>query len=217
MGRHPEGPHLCHAHLAQARPHGRPKRESAGSAPGPAANNFIAAVGQTKGSLVQVNLTANTDLTSVAEFQRLVVRESEGSLVRLENIAEVVLGSEDNDSEVRFSGQTAVFMGIFPLSNASALEVIKGVRKEMAAIQAELPSGLCARIAYDATEYIDNAIQEVTHTLVLTLFIVALIIFLFLGSLRSTFIPMVAIPLPLIGGLFLMQVFGFSINLLTLL
>ncbi len=182
-----------------------------------AANNFLAAVGQTKGALVQVNLTANTDLSSVAEFKRLVVRESEGTLVRLEDIAEVVLGSEDYDTEVRFSGQTAVFMGIFPLPNANALEVIKGVREEMAAIQAELPGGLSGRIAYDATEYIDNAIQEVTRTLVLTLLIVALVIFLFLGSLRSALIPMVAIPLALVGGLFLMQIFGFSINLLTLL
>jgi len=182
-----------------------------------AANNFLAAVGQTKGALVQVNLTANTDLTSVAEFKRLVVRESAGALVRLEDIAEVVLGSEDYDTEVRFSGQTAVFMGIFPLPNANALEVIKGVRKEMASIMAELPGGLSGRIAYDATEYIDNAIQEVTRTLALTLVIVALVIFLFLGSLRSAFIPMVAIPLALVGGLFLMQIFGFSINLLTLL
>ncbi len=182
-----------------------------------AANNFIAAVGQTKGSLVQVNLTANTDLTSVAEFRRLVVRQRGGALVRLEDIADVVLGSEDYDTEVRFSGQTAVFMGIWSLPNANSLDVIKAVRKEMAAIQAELPSGLDGRIAYDATAYIDNAIREVTHTLVLTLVIVALIIFLFLGSFRSAFIPMLAIPLSLIGGFFLMQVFGFSINLLTLL
>lgn len=182
-----------------------------------AANNFIAAVGQTKGSLVQVNLTANTDLTSVAEFRRLVVRQRGGALVRLEDIADVVLGSEDYDTEVRFSGQTAVFMGIWPLPNANSLDVIKAVRKEMAAIQAELPSGLDGQIAYDATAYIDNAIREVTHTLVLTLVIVALIIFLFLGSFRSAFIPMLAIPLSLIGGFFLMQVFGFSINLLTLL
>jgi multidrug efflux pump len=182
-----------------------------------AANNFIAAVGQTKGALVQVNLTANTDLTSVGEFRRLVVRESGGALVRLEDIADVVLGSEDYDTEVRFSGQTAVFMGIWPLPNANSLDVIKAVRKEMAAIRAELPSGLAGRIAYDATEYIDNAIHEVSYTLIMTLIIVALIIFLFLGSFRSAFVPMLAIPLSLIGGFFLMQVLGFSINLLTLL
>jgi multidrug efflux pump len=182
-----------------------------------AANNFIAAVGQTKGALVQVNLTANTNLQSVEEFKRLVVRQSGGALVRLEDIADVVLGSEDYDSEVRFSGQTAVFMGIWPLPNANSLEVIKAVRLEMAAIVQALPGGLGGRVAYDATEYIDNAIREVTETLVITLVIVAAVLFLFLGSLRSALIPMVAIPLALIGGLFLMQVFGFSINLLTLL
>ena len=182
-----------------------------------AANNFIAAVGQTKGSLVQVNLSANTDLTSVDEFKRLVVREQDGMLVRLEDIADVVLGSEDYDTEVRFSGQTAVFMGIWPLPNANSLDVIKAVRKEMAAIKAALPSGLVGQVAYDATRYIDNAIGEVTRTLLITLVIVAAVIFLFLGSFRSALIPMIAIPLALVGGLFLMQVVGFSINLLTLL
>jgi multidrug efflux pump len=182
-----------------------------------AANNFIAAVGQTKGSLVQVNLSANTDLTSVAEFKRLVVREQDGALVRLEDVADIVLGSEDYDTEVRFSGQTAVFMGIWPLPNANSLDVIKAIRSEMAAIQAALPSGLDGRVAYDATRYIDDAIGEVTQTLLITLVIVAAVIFLFLGSLRSALIPMIAIPLALVGGLFLMQIFGFSINLLTLL
>jgi multidrug efflux pump len=182
-----------------------------------AANNFIAAVGQTKGSLVQLNLSANTDLRSVNEFQRLVIREQDGALVRLEDVAEVVLGSEDYDTDVRFSGQTAVFMGIWPLPNANSLDVITAVSKEMDAIVAALPSGLNGRVAYDATKYIDNAIREVTTTLMLTLLIVAAVIFGFLGSLRSALVPLVAIPLSLVGGMFLMQVFGFSLNLLTLL
>ncbi len=182
-----------------------------------AANNFLAAVGRTKGAMVQVNLTANTDLRSAAEFNRLVVSETEGTVVRLEDIADVVLGAEDYDTEVRFSGQTAVFMGIWPLPNANALDVIKAVRIEMASIAEELPGGLTGRVAYDATAYIDNAISEVTETLVITLLIVVVIIFLFLGSVRSALVPVVAIPLSLIGGLFLMQVFGFTINLLTLL
>lgn len=182
-----------------------------------AANNFLSAVGKTKGTLVQVNLTANTDLTSVAEFKRLAVSQHDGAIVRLADIAEVVLGSEDYDTEVRFSGQTAVFMGIWPLPNANSLDIIKAVRTEMAAIQTALPGGLTGRIAYDATEYIENSITEVSETLIITLIIVAAIIFLFLGSLRSAIIPVLAIPLSLIGGLFLMQVFGFTINLLTLL
>ncbi len=182
-----------------------------------AANNFLAAVGRTKGSLIQVNLTANTDLRSVQEFKRLVIREEGGAIVRLEDIGEVVLGAEDYDAEVRFSGETAVFMGIWPLPNANSLDVIRRVRVEMEAIQGQLPSGMQARVAYDATAYINNAIHEVLKTLSHTLLIVMVIIFLFLGSFRSVFIPVVAIPLSLIGAVFLMQVSGFTINLLTLL
>ncbi|MBU2619345.1 MAG: efflux RND transporter permease subunit [Proteobacteria bacterium] len=182
-----------------------------------AANNSLAAIGTTKGSLIQINLTADTDLRSVEEFKRLVIREENGAVVRLADVGEVVLGAEDYDSEVRFSGQTATFMGIWPLPNANSLDMIKLVRKEMAAIENDLPSGLKGRIAYDATAYIDNAIDEVLKTLGETLLIVIVVIFLFLGSLRSVLIPVVAIPLSLIGGLFLMQIFGFSINLLTLL
>src|SRR6202166_3728316 len=130
-----------------------------------AANNFLSAVGHTKGSLVQVNLTANTDLRSVEEFRNLVVRRSGDNLVRLRDIADVVLGAEDYDSEVRFSGERAVFMGIWPLPNANSLEVIKRVRTELALIQKELPTGLTGRIAYDATKYIQDAINEVIKTL----------------------------------------------------
>jgi len=182
-----------------------------------AANNYLAALGQSKGALIQVNLTADTNLRSLEEFRRLVIREENGALVRLADIADVVLGAEDYDNEVRFSGKTAVFMGIWPLPNANSLDVIKLVRKEMDAIQKDLPAGIQARIAYDATAYINNAINEVVKTLADTLLIVVIIIFLFLGSFRSVFIPVVAIPLSLLGGVFLMQVFGFTVNLLTLL
>ncbi len=181
------------------------------------ANNFLAAVGRTKGSLVQVNLTANTDLRSLEEFKNLVVRQSGDHLVRLRDVADVVLGAEDYESEVRFGGQKAVFMGVWPLPNANSLDVIRRVRNEMAQIQKELPTGLEGRIAYDATKYIEDAIREVLTTLSETLLIVALVIFLFLGSVRSVLVPLVAIPISLIGGIFLMQVFGFTINLLTLL
>src|ERR671931_1266817 len=97
-----------------------------------AANNFLAAVGQTKGSLVQVNLTANTDLRSVPEFKQLVVRERAGAVVRLGDVADVVLGAEDYDTAVNFSGQTAVFIGVWSLPNANSLDVIRRVRAEMA-------------------------------------------------------------------------------------
>ncbi len=182
-----------------------------------AANNFLAALGRSKGALIQVNLTADTNLSTVDEFKRLAVREQNGSIVRLGEIADVVLGAEDYDAEVRFSGQTAVFMGIWPLPNANSIDVIRRVSTEMAAIQRDLPGGLKARVAYDATKYINNAISEVLKTLGDTLLIVVVVIFLFLGSFRSVFIPVVAIPVSLIGGVFLMQAFGFTVNLLTLL
>jgi multidrug efflux pump len=182
-----------------------------------AANNYLAAVGRTKGALIQVNLTADTDLRSVEEFKRLVIRQQDGAIIRLEDIGDIVLGAEDYDTEVRFSGQTAVFMGIWPLPNANSLDVINRIRVQMQGIQKELPTGMEGGIAYDGTKYIKNAIREVTKTLGETLLIVVIIIFLFLGSFRSVLIPVVAIPLSLIGAVFLMQVFGFTLNLLTLL
>ena len=181
------------------------------------ANNFLSALGRSKGALIQVNLTANTNLSTVDEFKDLAVREQNGTIVRLREIADVALGAEDYDAEVHFSGQTAVFMGIWPLPNANSIDVIRRVTTEMAAIQESLPSGMKARVAYDATNYINNAIREVLKTLGDTLLIVVVVIFLFLGSFRSVFIPVVAIPVSLIGGIFLMQVFGFTVNLLTLL
>jgi multidrug efflux pump len=180
-------------------------------------NNYLSAVGSTKGSLLQVNLTANTDLHTADDFKKLVVRQDKGTLVRLGDIADVVLGAEDYNAEVRFSGQKAVFMGIYVLPNANSVDVIKRVRAEMEQIKRELPSGLTAEIAYDSTAYINDAIHEVVKTLIDTLLIVMVVIFLFLGSFRSVIVPVVAIPISLIGAMFLMQVFGFSLNLLTLL
>jgi multidrug efflux pump len=180
-------------------------------------NNYLAAVGQTKGSLVQVNLTANTDLRSVREFQQLVIRERNGAIVRLGDVADVALGAEDYDAAVNFSGQTAVFIGVWALPNANSLDVIKRVRVELRALQKEIPEQIQALIAYDGTAYIQNAINEVERTLAETLLIVVVVIFLFLGSLRSVLVPVVAIPVSLVGAVFLMQAFGFTVNLLTLL
>ncbi|PYI92828.1 MAG: multidrug efflux protein [Verrucomicrobia bacterium] len=180
-------------------------------------NNYLSAVGSTKGSLLQVNLTANTDLHTAEDFKKLVVREDKGTLTRLGDIADVMLGAEDYNTEVRFSGQKAVFVGVSVLPNANAVDVIKRVRAEMEQIRKELPTGMAGEIAYDATAYISDAISEVVKTLIGTLLIVMVVIFLFLGSVRSVIIPVVAIPISLIGALFLMQLFGFTLNLLTLL
>src|SRR5438046_5859857 len=108
-------------------------------------------------------------------------------------------------------------MGIWVLPNANSVDVIKRVRAEMEQIRRELPTGMTGEIAYDATAYINDAIHEVVKTLIDTLLIVMVVIFLFLGSFRSVIVPVVAIPISLIGAMFLMQVFGFSLNLLTLL
>jgi multidrug efflux pump len=182
-----------------------------------AANNYLSAVGQTKGALVQVNLTASTDLRSVNEFKRLVVREQNGALVRLEDVADVVLGADTYEQDVRLSGERAVFMGVWVLPNANALDVIGRVRSEVDLIQRELPKGMEGVVAFDSTSYIENAIHEVIKTLTETVLIVIVVIFLFLGSLRTVLVPLVAIPVSLIGAVFLMQVFGFTLNLLTLL
>src|SRR4030081_1956181 len=182
-----------------------------------ARNNYLAAVGSTKGSLLQVNLTANTDLHTADDFKKLVVRQDKGNLIRLSDIADVVLGAEDYNTEVRFSGQRAVFMGIWVLPNANSIDVIKRVRVEMEKIRKVFSTGMTVDIAYDATAYINDEIHEVIKTLIDTLLIVMVVIFLFLGSFRSVIVPVVAIPISLIGALFLMQVFGFTLNLLTLL
>jgi multidrug efflux pump len=182
-----------------------------------AANNYLSAIGQTKGSFLQLNLSATTDIESVADFRKLVVRQDGGTLVRLGDVADVVLGAETYEQDVRMSGQRAVFMGVWVLPNANTLDVIARVRTELDKIKAELPSGLTGAIAFDATKYIDNAIHEVRETLIETICIVIVVIFLFLGSLREVTVPVVAIPVSLIGAIFLMQVLGFSLNLLTLL
>jgi multidrug efflux pump len=182
-----------------------------------AGNNYLSAVGQTKGNLLTVSLTANTDLNTTEDFKRLVIAEKNGALVRLSDVADVVLGSETYTEDVRFSGEQAVFMGVWVLPNANTLDVMAGVREEMDRIEEDLPQGMQAAIAYDSSEYIDDAVSEVYSTLIETLVIVVVVIFLFLGSMRAVAVPVIAIPISLIGGFFLMQVFGFSINLLTLL
>jgi multidrug efflux pump len=182
-----------------------------------AKNNYLSALGSTKGSMVSVNLVANTDLRTPEEFRQMVIKENGGTIVRLGDIADVQLGAENYDQDVKFNGQTATFMGIWVLPTANSLEVIKEVRAALPAIESQLPTGMKLGIPYDSTEYIQDAINEVLHTLGETLIIVIVVIFLFLGSFRSVLIPVIAIPISLIGAVFLMLIAGFTINLLTLL
>jgi multidrug efflux pump len=182
-----------------------------------AKNNYLSAIGSTKGSMVSVNLVANTNLKTPEEFKQLVVKENNGVVVRLGEIADVVLGAQTYEQDVRFNGETATFMGIWVLPTANSLDVIKQVRAEIPGIRAQLPAGMKVGIPYDSTAYIQDAINEVLSTLSETLLIVIVVIFLFLGSFRSVLIPVVAIPVSLVGAVFLMLVAGFTINLLTLL
>ncbi|MCL6710709.1 efflux RND transporter permease subunit [Pseudoxanthomonas sp. z9] len=181
-------------------------------------NNVLSAVGSTKGEMVAIDMTARTDLRNADEFRRLIVREENGAIVRLGDVADVVLGSENYGTSVRINGEAATFMGIFVAPDANSLDVIKDVRKLWdGEIVPQLPEGIKATIPYDSTESIQDAIDEVVSTIVEAVIIVIVVIFLFLGSLRSVLIPAVTVPLSLVGALFLMLLMGFTINLLTLL
>ena len=182
-----------------------------------ARNNYLSALGRTKGSMVSVNLIANTDLRTPEEFRQLVVKEEHGTVVRLGEIADVVLGAENYEEDVRFNGEAATFMGVWVLPTANSLDVVGKVREAIPEIRAQLPAGMKVGVPYDSTEYIQDAISEVIRTLTETLLIVIVVIFLFLGSFRAVIIPVVAIPISLVGAVFLMMVAGFTINLLTLL
>ena len=180
-------------------------------------NNYLSALGGTKGTLITVNLVANTNLKSVSEFKNLVLKERNGSIIRLQDVADVVLGAESYDTDVRFSGQKAIFMGVWVLPTSNSLDVISAVRNELPQIEKQLPSGMHVHLSYDATGYIRDALHEVLWTLSETLLIVICVIFLFLGNWRSILVPVVAIPLSLAGALFIIQTMGFTLNLLTLL
>jgi len=181
------------------------------------ANDFISGIGNTKGQMVQVNLTASTSLHTADEFRNLVIKQTGGAIVRLKDVANVTLGSEDYESEVGFDGKQAVYIGIQVAPSANLLEVIKGVRDVFPQIQALLPHGLNGEIIYDSTEFVNSAINEVIRSLLEALAIVTAVVFLFLGSVRSALIPTVAIPLSLVGVLIVLLALGYSINLLTLL
>lgn len=182
-----------------------------------AQNNYISGLGTTKGQMVEVNLTASTGLHTESEFANLIVKQASGAVVRLKDVADVSLGADSYETQVAFDGKPAVYVGIQVAPTANLLDVIAGVHKIFPAIRAALPNGLKGQIVYDSTNFVHAAIRDVVRTLVEALVIVNVVVFLFLGSMRSVVIPMVAIPLSLIGAFTLMLALGFSINLLTLL
>lgn len=180
-------------------------------------NNYISGLGTTRGQMVQVNLNATTDIRSVEAFRRLIIKEKDGALIRLEDVAKVTLGSEDYESRVGFDGEEAIYIGISVAPTANLLDVIERVRNIFPTIKAELPTGLETAVVYDSTKFVNSSIDEVVQTLIEAVLIVTLVIFLFLGSFRSVAIPTIAIPLSLVGAFLFMLILGFSINLLTLL
>ncbi len=182
-----------------------------------ARNDYLSAVGRTKGQMVQVNLTASTSLHSLEAFRNLIIKHYKGAVVRLKDVANVTLGADNYDSQVAFDGQKAVYIGIQVTPSANLLDVIKRVRNVFPGIQKQLPEGLNGQIIYDSTKFVSNSITEVELTLAEALLIVTLVVFAFLGSLRSVLIPTITIPLSLIGAFAIMLAFHFSINLLTLL
>ena len=181
------------------------------------ANNYLAAIGSSKGQAVTVDLTTDSSLHTVDEFKQLAIREVGGAIVRLKDVATVTLGSENYDFNVAFSGKRSVFIGVKVAPDANVLEVAKRVRDVFPDIQQQLPGGLTGKVVYDGTDFVNSSINEVVKTLIEALLIVTLVIFLFLGSLRAVIIPVIAMPLALIGAFFVMLVLGYSINLLTLL
>jgi multidrug efflux pump len=180
-------------------------------------NNYLAAVGQTKGNLVQVNLLANTDLRSPGEFDNLIVADHEGSVVRLSDVAKVELGAEEADMIAKFNDQEAVYLGVWPTIGSNEIEVSHRLHAEIARITPTLPPDIQLRVAYDGTIFMQDALKEITKTLMETILIVALVVFLFLGSVRTALVPLVAMPVSLIGAGVVMMAFGFSLNLLTIL
>jgi len=182
-----------------------------------AKNDFLSGVGNTKGLMVQVNLDASTNLHSEEEFRNLVIKQSNNAMVRLKDVANVTLGAEDYDSEVAFDGNSAVYIGIQVAPAANLLDVVKRVNQLMPELQAQLPQGIDGKVIYDSTKFVNSSIHEVIKTLSESLLVIILVVFAFLGSPRSVLIPVVAIPLSLIGTFTIMLALGFSINLLTLL
>ncbi|MBF0281572.1 MAG: efflux RND transporter permease subunit [Zetaproteobacteria bacterium] len=180
-------------------------------------NNYLTALGTTKGQMVSVELTAATDVHSIDEFKKLVIKQQGNAIVRLEDVANVVLGAEDYNLTTAFGGQDSVFIGIKVAPDANVLEVVDRVKAVFPEITAQMPAGLTGKIVYDATKFIHSSIDEVLKTLLEALLIVSLVVFIFLGNVRAVIVPLIAIPLSMIGAFEVMEMFGYTINLLTLL
>jgi len=182
-----------------------------------ARNNYISGIGSTKGTMTQTTLTASTSISTIDDFRALVIRSQGDAIVRLGDVANVTLGADDYETAFRFDGRDAITIAILSAPGANSLEVARGVRAIFPEVQKALPAGLTGEIVYDATGFIDESLDEVIKTLVEAMLIVTVVVFAFMGSMRSVIIPTIAMPLSLVGTLAIMAALGFTINLLTLL
>ena len=180
-------------------------------------NNYLAAVGRTKGNLVQINLLANTDLRSTREFEELIIADRDGAIVRLKDVARVERDAEEANIIAKYDDTEGVYLGIWAVPGVNEIEVGHRLREEIDRIRQTLPSDIDMKLVWDSTMFIRNALTEITKTLSETILIVALVVFLFMGSIRTALVPLVAIPVSLIGAALFLAAFGFSLNLLTLL
>ena len=182
-------------------------------------NNYQAAPGKVKGQFVVANISVNTDLTSVAQFREMVIAngKDDGALIRLKDVGTVELGAAASETSASMDGVPAVHLGLFPTPGGNPLVIVAGIKQLLPAIQKTLPPGVKVELAFETARFIEASIAEVAHTLFEALLIVVLVIYLCMGSLRSVLIPVVTIPLSMLGAAALMLAFGFSINLLTLL
>jgi multidrug efflux pump len=179
--------------------------------------NFLSAAGEVKGEYVVTSINASTELKSAEAFAAIPLKTSGDRRVLLGDVARVEMGSENYNVHTSFDGTPSIYIGIKGTPTANPLDVIKEVRKLLPELEHQLPPNLKVSVAYDATLFIQASIREVVKTLIEAVLIVIVVVFLFLGALRSVLIPVVTIPLSMIGVMFFMQMMGYSINLLTLL
>lgn len=175
-------------------------------------NNYLAAVGQTKGDQVQINLLANTDLRSTDEFEDLIVAERDGAIVRLSDVARVELGAEEAELVGKFNADDAVYLGVWPLIGSNEIDLAHRLRAEMERIRPTLPKDIDMQMAYDGTMFMEAALKEVNKTLIETILIVAVVVFAFMGSLRTALVPLIALPVSLLGAALAMYALGFKIG-----
>jgi multidrug efflux pump len=180
-------------------------------------NNYVAAIGRLKNDSVQIDLLTNTDLRTVEEFQELIVAQRDGATIRLRDVARIEMGSEEPMATALFRGKEAIYVSVWPLPGSNEIDVAHRLRGELERLRPNLPDHIDMNLAFDATTFMEDAIREIGETLSETIAIVGLVVFLFLGSIRTAIVPLVAMPVSLIGATVVMFLLGFSLNLLTIL